>query len=316
VTNARGAVYRRGVKKFAIVLLVLAAACGGAESASPAKPKKPKPKVIRIAEPGPVAVSPDGGLIVGDRALKRVVRVDLFTKKRRIVASGIGVPVGLAYDDMGRLYVCADERVYRIDGSRKILLAGTGTRSHTGDGGPATGATFGGAGGLEVDHDETIVVAEYDNWIRRIAPDGTISTLAGTGADGYAGDGGPATSALLLHPHDIALQRDGVVIADSHNHVLRRVDYASGTITTIARDFQAPVFIDGGPMDTLYVADAGANAIYKLDANGGARTRVGTAVAPIGMALDVSSNVYVAELEARRVVRIAPNGARTVLVKP
>ena len=106
------------------------------------------------------------------------------------------------------------------------------------------------------------------------------------------------------------------MIADSHNHVLRRVDYASGTITTIARDFGAPVQVSGGPFDTLFVADAGAGAVFKLDANGGARTRVGTAIAPIGMAVDTSSNVYVAELEARRVVRIAPNGARKVLVKP
>jgi hypothetical protein len=308
-------VYRRGVKKFAIVLLVLAAACGGADSASPAKPK-PKPKPIRIIEPGPLSITLDGGLLVGDRALKRVVRIDLTTKKRRVVASRIGVPVGLAYDDMGGWYVCADERIYRVNGSRKTLIAGTGARSHTGDGGPATAATFGGAGGLEVDHDETIVVAEYDNWIRKISPEGLASTVAGTGEDGYSGDGGAAGDARLLHPHDIALQLGRVVIADSHNHVLRRVDYESGTITTIARDFQAPIFVDPGPMDTLYVADAGDSTIYRLDASGGSRTPVGRAVAPIGMAVDGSAYVYVSELEARRVIRIAPNGTRTVLVKP
>jgi DNA-binding beta-propeller fold protein YncE len=313
VTKPGGTVYRQGVKKFAIVLLVLAAACGGADSASPAKPK---PKPIRIAEPGPLSLTLDGGLLVGDRRLKRVVRIDLISNKRRVVATGIGVPVGLAYDDMGGWYVCADERIYRINGSRKTLIAGTGARSHTGDSSPATAATFGGAGGMEVDHDETIVVAEYDNWIRKISPEGIASTVAGTGEDGYSGDGGPALAARLLHPHDIALQLDGVVIADSHNHVLRRVDWTTGTITTIAHDFQAPVFVDGGPMDTLYVADAGDSTIYRLDANGGSRTRVGRAVAPIGMAVDGSSYVYVSELEARRVVRISPNGARKVLVKP
>jgi DNA-binding beta-propeller fold protein YncE len=313
VTQPGRTVYRRGVQKFAIVLLIVAAACGGADAAS--KPK-PKPKPIPIAEPGPLALTPDGGIVVGDRALKRIVRIDLFTNKRRIVAKGVGVPVALTYDDQARLYVSGDERIFRLEAGRKILVAGTGTRSHTGDGGPATQATFGGASGFEVDHDERIVVAEYDNWIRSISPEGTISTLVGTGADGYAGDGGPATSALLLHPHDVALQRDGVVIADSHNHVLRRVVYATGTITTIARDFQAPVLVDGGPFDTLYVADAGLGAVFKLDANGGGRTRVGAAFAPIGMAVDTSSNVYVAELEARRIVRIAPNGTRKVLVKP
>lgn len=312
MTQRGRAVYRRGVKKFAIVLLVLGAAYGGAESASPAKPK-PKPKPIRIAEPGPVALTSDGGLVVGDRAVKRIVRVDLRTSKRRIVAKAVGVPSDSPTTTRAG---SASRQTSASSGSRaaaRVLVAGTGARSHTGDGGPATQATFGGAGGFEVDHDERIVVAEYDNWIRS---KGTISTLAGTGADGYAGDGGPATSALLLHPHDVALQREGIVIADSHNHVLRRVDYATGTITTIARDFEAPVLVGGGPFDTLYVADAGAGAVFKLDANGGARTRVGVVLAPIGMAADSASNVYVAELEARRVVRIAPNGTRKVLVKP
>jgi sugar lactone lactonase YvrE len=306
VTRAGAAVYRLGVKKFAILLIVLAAACGDASGA-----RRPAP--LRIVAPGPVAYDSAGGLVVGDRVLKRVVRVDLLTKRRRVLTKNVGVPVGLTYDDMGRLYVCADDRIYRIQGSRKILVAGTGVRAHSGDGGPATAAALAGAGGFEVDHDETIVVAEYDNWVRRIAPDGTISTIAGTGADGYAGDGGPGTSALLLHPHDVALQRDGVVVvADSHNGVLRRVD-ASGTITTIARDFRAPIAVKGGPLDSLYVADAGASTVYKLDGNGGNRTRVGAAFAPIGMAVDYDSNVYVSELEARRVVRIAPSGRRTIL---
>jgi sugar lactone lactonase YvrE len=293
------------MKKFAIALVVVAAACGQATGA-----RKPVP--IRIVDPGPLALDSTGGLVVGDRALKRVVRIDLQTRKRRIVARSVGVPVAINYDDMDRLYVLAGERIYRIEGSRKVLLAGTGTRSHTGDGGPAKAATFAGAGAFELDHDETIAVAEYDNWIRRIAPDGTISTLAGTGAEGYAGDGGPATGALLLHPHDVSWRIDGLVIADSQNGALRHVD-AAGTITTIARGFVSPAFVKGGPLDTMYVADAGANAVYRLDGKGGDRTRIGAVFAPVGMTVDASANVYVSE--ARRVVRIAPNGRRTVLVK-
>jgi hypothetical protein len=310
VTDRARAVYPRGVKKFAIVLLVLAAACGSAS----AKTRKPAP--IRIVEPGPMMLDPSGnGIVVGDRALKRVVRVDLGTKKRRVLASRVGIPTGIAYDDMGRLYVGAGERIYRIDGSRKILVAGTGAHAHTGDGGQATAAAFAGAGEFEVDHDETIVVPEYDNWIRRIAADGAISTIAGTGVEGYTGDGGPAIDARLRHPSDIVLQRYGVVIADSDNHVLRRVDWETGTITTIARDFEGPVLAEAGPMDTLYVADAGAQVVYRLDGDGVSRTRVGTAVTPVGLTVDYSANVYVSELEARRIVRISPDGRRTVFVR-
>ncbi|MBA3747260.1 MAG: hypothetical protein H0W96_07160 [Solirubrobacterales bacterium] len=62
--------------------------------------------------------------------------------------------VGVAYDDMGRLYVSSGERIYRIDGKRKMVVAGTGARGHSGDGGPATTAELGGAGSFDVDQDE------------------------------------------------------------------------------------------------------------------------------------------------------------------
>jgi hypothetical protein len=293
---------------------VAAVACADSGTSAAPPKKKPKPKpLIRIVEPGPVAFDSAGGLYVGDRRLHRVVRYDLATRKRRVVVRQLRGIVGLAFDDSGRLHVCAGERIYRVEGTRKVVLAGTGRREHAGDGGPATAASLAGATGFEVDRDERIVIAEYDNWIRAIEPDGTIGTLAGTGQTGYAGDGGPARAALLGHPHDIALRRDGVVIADSHNGVLRRVD-AAGTITTLATGFTAPVIVEGGPGDTLYVADAQRNAVYRVPDADGPPAYVGPAFVAIGMAVDYSSNVYVAELDARRVVRISPSGRRTVLI--
>ena len=95
------------------------------------------------------------------------------------------------YDDLGRLYVSSGDRVYRIDGKRKVVVAGTGVRGHSGDGGPATAAQLAGAGGFDVDHDKAIAISEYDNWIRVVDPGGTISTVAGNG-----GSGTPATEAL------------------------------------------------------------------------------------------------------------------------
>ena len=165
-------VYRRHVRKFALILLAVStvgAACLDAD----AKPK-PKPKPIRVSTPGPLALDPSGALVIGDRALKRVVRYDLRTKRRTVLASGFPEAiVGVAYDDMARLYVSSGERVYRIDGKRKVVVAGTGERGHSGDGGPATAATLGGATGFDVDHDESIAIAEYDNWIRVVDPCGT-----------------------------------------------------------------------------------------------------------------------------------------------
>lgn len=289
-----------------VVACCAVVACGGTDGTAA------RPKPVRIAEPGPLAIAPDGGVVVGDRRLHRVVRVDVRTKKRRVLASGLRDIVGLAYDDSGRLHVCAGDRIFRIEGGRKVLVAGTGRRAHAGDGGPATAASLSGATGFEIDHDETIVIAEYDNWIRVVEPDGTIGTLAGTGEEGYAGDGGPARAAVLRHPHDVALRRDGVVVADSHNGVLRFID-AAATIRTVVTGLAGPIVVEGGPLDTLYVADARAGAVYRFDARLNSRTVVAAGVNAIGLAVDQRRNVYVAEL-AGRVLRIAPSGGRTVLV--
>src|SRR4029453_11639442 len=96
----------------------------------------------------------------------RVGPIHRPTGKRRVVVTGLRDIVGLGYDDLLRLYVAAGDRIYRVAGGRRTVIAGTGQRGHTGDGGPATAASFGGIGGFEVDHDKSIVVAEYDNWIR------------------------------------------------------------------------------------------------------------------------------------------------------
>jgi hypothetical protein len=295
------------------VVVVAAVAFGhmAGDSASGTPTQQPA-----VAEPGALALDLRGGLAVADRKLNRIVRIDLRTGKRRLLLSGLRDIVALAYDDTNRLYVGAGERIYRLDGRRRILLAGTGRREHTGDGGPATAASLSGLSGFEVDHDESIVVAEYDNWIRRIAPDGTITTIAGTGPDGYSGDGGPARDAQLLHPHDVALRADGeVIVADSHNNVLRRID-PSGIITTISSRLASPVAVAGGPGNSLYVASGGANAVVRLAPSGGAPRRVGRAAAPFNLAVDAARNVYVSELGgARRVLRISSSGRVQVLVR-
>ena len=292
---------------FALAAAAAVVACGGnAGSAA-------TPKPVRVAEPGPLALAPVGALLVGDRRLNRVVRIDVRTKRRRVVATGLRDIVELSYDDMGRLYVGASSRIYRIERGRKVVVAGTGRREHTGDGGPATAASLSGPVGFEVDHDERIVIAEYDNWIRAVEPDGTIGTIAGTGAEGYAGDGGPAREALVRHPHDIALRRDReVVVADTHNGVLRLVD-ATGTMRTLVSGLDGPIVVEGGPFDTLYVADARLGSVFRFDAAGGDRTTVASGVSPIGLAVDERRNVYVSEFEGR-VLRISPTGRRTVLV--
>ena len=291
-------------------LAAVAAACSGDTAAAPERTVPP----VRISEPGALALDSRGGLLVADRKLNRVVRIDLRTGRRRLVATRLRDIVALAFDDMGRLYVGAGDRILRLDGARRTVIAGTGRRGRTGDGGPATAATIGGLGGFEVDHDETVTITEYDNGIRFVDEAGAISTIAGTGEEGYAGDGGPARAALLRHPHDLALRIDReVIVADSHNRVLRRIA-PDGRISTFADGFSSPIAVKGGPGNTLYVADGGSGAIVRLSPDGRTRTVVGRANGPINLAVD-QTGVYVSEIAgARRVLRIA--GGRTrVLVR-
>lgn len=265
---------------------------------APAAKPKPKPRPIAIVEPGAVAIDYRGGLAVADRRLNRVVRIDLTTGARRVIVSGLRDIVNVTYDDQLRLYVGAADRVYRIDGRRKTVLA-----------------TLPGLGGFEVDHDETIVAAQYENRIAFLDTVGKVSTIGGTGAEGYTGDGGPATAATFSHPHDVVLRIDReVIVADSHNGVLRRIDPA-GIVTTIARGFQAPVALAPGAGNALFVADSQAGAIYKLSPDGGTRRLVGRATAPFSLAVDERDRIYVSELAgARRVLQIV-NGRARVLVR-
>jgi hypothetical protein len=151
----------------------------------------------------------------------------------------------------------------RPDGSI-VRFAGTGLYSEdsSGDGGPATAAGIGTPHGLSRFPDGSIVFAERQR-IRRVAPDGIITTIAGTGEYGYGGDGGPATAARLGLPNDVLPTKDGgFLIADTFNRRVRRVS-ADGVISTIAGAAKSDPFSgpepfpssgDGGPATAAELA--------------------------------------------------------------
>jgi hypothetical protein len=117
-----------------------------------------------------------------------------------------------------------------------------------GDGGPATSAFVKLPYSVDATPDGGYVFSEL-NWnrLRRVSPNGTITTIAGTTLNGFSGDGGPATSAKLNMPMGVAVERDGgVLIADSNNHRIRRVS-PTGTITTVAGTGAEGFSGDGGP---------------------------------------------------------------------
>jgi hypothetical protein len=238
-------------------------------------------------------------------------------------------------------------RVRLVAGSGTITtVAGTGMPGTGGDGGPATAAQLLGAVGVSVTADGGFLIAEWDGHrIRRVAPDGTITTAAGTGVGGFAGDGGPATAARLAYPNDIAPQADGgFLIADWINHRIRRVA-PNGTISTVAGTGVEGFSGDGGPATSAQLNDPIAVAaladggflitdhdnarIRRVGANGVITTVAGTgspgfsgdggpATAarldrPVGLDAAPDGSFLVADRFNERIRRVAADGTITTV---
>lgn len=223
---------------------------------------------------------------------------------------------------------------------------GAGDSGQLGDGGPATAARLANPSGLAFASDGSLYIADPAlNRIRRVGPDGIISTFAGSGAAGFTGDGGPAQAATFRSPTSVALGPDGsLYIADQANHRIRRVS-PDGVISTVAGTTAAGSGGDGGlataaglrnpagvaigPDGSLYIADQGNHRIRRVGLDGRILTVAGNGVgtfggddgparsaslnAPRGVTLDAEGNLYIADFENRRVRRVGADGRITTI---
>lgn len=192
-------------------------------------------------------------------------------------------PMGLAIGRDGSLFIAdqGNHRIRKVDVATRIIstVAGNGIQGLSGDGGPATEASLNSPTGIAADKEVRLYISDTGNQcIRVIDPSkGLINTIAGTGASGFSGDGGPAVKADLANPTGLAFDEDGsLYIADSDNDRVRKVDVKTGVITTVAGDGNSVLRGDGGPaveaslrypaglsidQDILYIADTGHHLI-------------------------------------------------------
>ncbi len=263
------------------------------------------------------------------------------------VNAPLGAVTGVAVDGTGNVFIVdsGDSLVFRISSNGAIeVVAGNGIPGFSGDGGPATSASLYSPSAVALDSAGNLYVADTGNErIRKVTvSDGTITTVAGSGTNGFSGDGGPAVNASFGNPTGVAVDSAGdIYIADTANARIRKV--SGGTITTIAGNSTIGFSGDGGPATgasldlpagiavdlsgSLYIADFANQRIRKV-ANGTITTVAGNGNqgysgdggpastasinGPAGVAVDTAGNLYIADTGNNRVRKVV-NGTITTI---
>jgi sugar lactone lactonase YvrE len=250
-----------------------------------------------------IALDAAGNVYVADYGLNfsdwlgrgnRIRKVAADTGIITTIATGVfttGSVVAIAADARGNILV-ADAQgnaIRKIDPASGIItvVAGSGPWGFAGDGGSAPAALLNHPFSVAVDGAGNIFIADYgNNRVRRVAVEtGIITTIAGNGSPDFSGDGGPATMAGLPQPHGVAADRAGnVFIAEWAYNVVRRVrkvEAATGVITTVAGNGSCGDINDGGPA-----------------------TAAGLCT-PVGVAVDAAGDLFITDMWANRIRRVA-----------
>ncbi|WP_462202950.1 SMP-30/gluconolactonase/LRE family protein [Frankia sp. CcWB3] len=266
---------------------------------------------VQGLSPYSVDVDPDGSLLVSSLATDRIQKITPAGAVSDLAGTGAGGisgdggpasaaqldgPGSTTRDKAGNIYIgdAKNNRIRKISPAGVITtIAGTGDAGYGGAGGPATAAKINGPNDLQMTDDGTLYFADLaSDTIQKVTPGGIITTVAGTGEEGFSGDGGPATRAKLNVP-SLTVGPDGrtLYLADYRNHRIRRVD-PNGVITTIAGTGVEGSGGEGGPA---------AAAQFKN---------------PSSVAVDGSGALYIADNGNDRVRRIDPNGTITTVAQP
>jgi uncharacterized protein (TIGR03437 family) len=300
----------------------------------------------QLNSPSGVAVGPSGAIYIADTLNQRVRAIAPGGILSTLAGNGVpgfngdvqlpktallDRPLGVAADALGDWFVAdtANSRVRQAQpGGNLFTIAGNGNASYFGDGSAATKGSVNQPEGVAVDSLGNVYIADtLDQAVRKVAPNGVITTLAGNGSPGYSGDGGPANQARLNQPRGVAVDAGGnVYVADTGNNQVRRID-KQGTITTVDTS-GALVDPRGVAVDragNLYIADTGNRLVRRVSPGALVTTIAGNGTCcysgdgdlalnarlnqPWGIAVDGNGNVYVADPLNNAVRMLSPVSA-------
>lgn len=262
----------------------------------------------KLSDPTGLAFDSTGNLYVADQLNARVRMVNPSGNISTLAGNGsegysgdggpatnaqLNYPIGMAVGSANGVYVSQYQNsvIRKIASDNTIsTVAGNGSFSYSGDGGPATDAALSYVQGVATDSAGNLYIVDAGNQrIRKVDTSGIISTVVGTGVPGFSGDGGLATAAQLRDPARIAVDRAGnLYITDAGNRRVRKVT-TSGMISTVAGNGTAGFSGDGGPATS-------------------AQLRL-----PYGLAVDESGNLFITDLEDHRIRKVDTSGVITTI---
>jgi uncharacterized repeat protein (TIGR01451 family) len=316
-------------------------------------------KSAELDSPNGVALDTAGNLYIADRYGDRIRKVSAGGTISTVAGNGsygysgdghsattaqFRYPQGVAADASGNIYI-ADSGNSRIREVNAAGIVSTLVGGAIGDGGLGVFGLLNQPGGVVRDNAGNTYISDTNNSrIRQVSANGTISTVAGTGAAGFSGDGGAAAGAQFNNPQGLALDASGnLYVADAGNYRVRKID-GSGNITTVAGNgvccghtgdggaataaqIGSPYAVAVDASGNLYIADVSNNVIRKVASSGTIATAAGNGAfgfsgdggaatsakldGPYGVAVDAAGNLYIADRFNSRVRMVSSTGTIT-----
>src|SRR5215204_4071743 len=263
-------------------------------------PRPPLPPLV-LTEPTSIAYEPAGTLLVVENGPGRALRVNPATGRVDVLASSLPQPYAVARAPSGAIYLSVQSTLRRIDGPAAVTVAEADSTI-----GPVAVAANG-----------DVYYATATRVFRLPGGAGTPVRVAGTGVEGGGGDGLPALEAQLAAPHGLAVAADGaVLVGDTGNNRVRRIDAATGVIAAFA-SVRIPDGMDTGADGSIYVVDGNAKRVVHLTPSG---ERIGFVGGTFAIAYDVAvapdGVVYVLEAgPSGRIKRVARDGTTTTVAR-